>query len=61
MLPQKIFDFLKLRNAISCILGAVQTKNQLQIRASFTDRISWLQLAYTTLWSAKGISISWYM
>jgi hypothetical protein len=28
MLPQKIFDFLRLRNAISCILGAVQTKYQ---------------------------------
>ena len=28
MLPQKLFDFLRLRNAISCILGAVQTKNQ---------------------------------
>jgi hypothetical protein len=26
MLPQKIFDFLRLRNAISCILGEVQTK-----------------------------------
>jgi hypothetical protein len=28
ILPQKIFDFLRLRNAISCILGAVQTKYQ---------------------------------
>jgi hypothetical protein len=28
MLPQIIFDFLRLRNAIFCILGAVQTKNQ---------------------------------
>jgi hypothetical protein len=28
MLPQKFFDFLRLTNAISCILWAVQTKNQ---------------------------------
>jgi hypothetical protein len=28
MLSQKIFNFLRLRNAISCVLGAVQTKYQ---------------------------------